>query len=363
MRRSIRFTGSALVLIALLLAMTGVTQAGLKATAVVYAWDQVAAKFQNSNVIINFDGSWVSFLHELNFDKYLYPTDYPDALLPEACPEGGATRWAGEMEYGLYHTDDAPLGAPGFVRTRNWQLVSCDRDGDGDFDNADLSYAPQTAVTPYLGGTFEVLSIDIVTPCTTGNCLNEIVTTFFVNIDNDCDGTPNADLPPGGLCFYAEAQTPLTSEPFWGGPLQARISAGGGDKTVNFDPQPAPTAITLVGFTATPVQDGIALAWETVAEIDSLGFNLYRGDDPHQQDIQLNDVLIPSKAIGTGWGGSYSFLDTEVERGRVYYYWLEEIGLRGSTRYGPVEASTFYRIYLPQVQRRSEAALPSDMRR
>lgn len=348
MSKSVRVFSAALLLTGLLLTATGVTHAGLKATAVVYAWDQVAGKFQNSNVIINFDGSWVSFLHELNFDKYVYPTDYPDAIVAEACPGGGTTRWAGEMEYGLYHTDDAPLNAPGFVETRNWQLVSCDRDGDGDFDNADLSYAPQTAVTPYLGGTFDVLSIDVPTPCTTGNCLEEIVTTFFVNIDSDCDGTPNADLPPGGLCFYAEARTPLTSEPFWSGPLQARISAGGGDKTVNFDPQPVPTGVTLVSFTATPVDDGIALAWETAAEHNFLGFNLYRGDSPDQQDVQLNDSLILSQAPGSSLGDSYFFLDTEVERGRIYYYWLEDVSLDGTRLYGPVEVSTFYRIYLPR---------------
>jgi hypothetical protein len=342
---------SALVLISLLLAMTGVTQAGLKATAVVYAWDQVAGKFQNSNVIIKFDGSWVSFLHELNFDKNVYPTDYDEPLLPEVCPEGGTTAWAGEMEYGLYHTDDSPLGAAGFVQTRNWQLVSCDRDGDGDFDNADLSYAPQTAITPYLGGTFDILSTDVITGCSTGNCLNEIVTTFFVNLDDDCDGTPNADLPPGGICFYAEAQTPYTSDPFWSGPLQARISAGGGDKTVNFDPQPVPTAVTLLSFTATPVEDAIALAWATAAEIDTVGFNLYRGDSPYQRDIQLNDMLILSEAPGSGFGGSYYFLDTDVEKGRIYYYWLEDVSLDGIMLYGPVEASTYYRNYLPLVHR------------
>ncbi|MGD1994779.1 MAG: hypothetical protein PVI59_16420, partial [Anaerolineae bacterium] len=213
------------------------------------------------------------------------------------------------------------------------------------------------SIQPYLGGTFDILSIDEITPCTTGNCLDEIVTTFFVNVDNDCDGTPNADLPPGGVCFYAEAQTPLTSDPFWSGPLQARISAGGGDKTVNFVPEPVVTAVTLMAFTATPVEDDIALAWETATEIDSVGFNLYRGDGPYQQDIQLNDMLIPSQAPGNSLGGSYFFLDTDVEKGRTYYYWLEDVSLEGNTLYGPVQASTYYRIFLPQVQRLSEVDL------
>ena len=43
--------------------------ADLKATAVVYAWDEAAFKFQNSNVVINLDGGWTPFWHELNFDQ------------------------------------------------------------------------------------------------------------------------------------------------------------------------------------------------------------------------------------------------------------------------------------------------------
>ena len=50
----------ALVMVGLLVAPVTV-QADLKATAVVYAWDMVANKFQNSNVIIPWDGTWIPF--------------------------------------------------------------------------------------------------------------------------------------------------------------------------------------------------------------------------------------------------------------------------------------------------------------
>jgi hypothetical protein len=349
MRSSIRLIGSAVAVICVLLALTGAAQAGLKATAVVYAWDEVANRFQNSNVIINFDGSWVSFLHELNFDNDVYPTEYPEAQLPEACPGGGATQWAGEMEYGLYHTDDAPLGAPGFQESRNWQLVSCDRDGDGDFDNADLSLYPPTSVTPYLGGDFQVLSQDVVVPCTTGNCFDEIVTTMFVNLDVDCDGVINDDIPPGGICFYAEARTPLTGTPFWGGPLQARISAGGGDKTVNFAPQEVPTAITLASFTATSLGDEVLLAWETTMEIDNVGFNLYRSESIYGPRTRINDTLIPSQASGLS-GATYTFVDDDVVIGRRYFYWLEDIGIDRATMNGPAVIDVFHQVYLPMVR-------------
>ena len=238
-----------------ILSTTTIALAQLKATAVVYAWDEAVSKFQNSNVVTAPDGTWVSFLHKLNFDDDVSPA------APAVCAAGESTKWAGVMEYGLYHVDNAPAGAPGFQATRNWQLVSCDRDGDNDFDNADLSLAPQTQITPYAGGTLTVISQDVVVPCTTGNCDTEIVTTIFINTDSDCDGTQNADIPAGGLCFYAEAQKPLPSTPSWSNPLQARISAGGGDKTVNFKLEgDVPSAVSVASFTATTLGNAALLA-------------------------------------------------------------------------------------------------------
>ena len=61
----------AIVMVSLLVIPIAV-QADLKATAVVYAWDIVASRFQNSNIIIAWDGTWVPFLHELNFDTDLW---------------------------------------------------------------------------------------------------------------------------------------------------------------------------------------------------------------------------------------------------------------------------------------------------
>jgi hypothetical protein len=315
----------------LLVILIGLSLLLLKATAVVYAWDQAQNKFQNSNVVVAFDGGWVSFLHELNFDTTLYP---------DACGPGTSTEWAGVMEYGLYHEDNAPAEAPGFVKSNAWQVVACDRDGDGDFDNADLSLQPQDAITPYTGGTFEILAKDTVISCTTGNCTTEIVTTIFVNIDNDCDGVPNTDIPSGGLCFYAEGKTPPTGTPFWSGPLQARISAGGGDKTVNFKPLEVPTAVTLASFAATPVEGHVVVEWETASEINNLGFNLYRSTDPDEGYIKLNETLIPSQSPGDILGAYYAYTDSAVEAGLTYYYKLEDIDVYGlRTMHGPVSAT------------------------
>ena len=379
----------ALVMVGLLVIPVAV-QADLKATAVVYAWDIVVAKFQNSNVIIPWDGTWVPFLHELNFDDDLWED-------PRGCADGESTRWAGNMYYGLYYIDDAPLGAPGFQESRKWSLISCDRNGDGSFDNDDLTETP----SPYDRGEWrglqnpplaepwgpyaecdengdycyvdEVNEKDVPTWCTTGNCLAEIVTTIRVNLDQDCDGVVDDLFPviekgddptqwePEMLCFYAEARTPtdtvhdvlpilpeppldppvvLPAPPMlaWSGPLQARISTVGGDKTVNFALE-EPTAVDLASFDAAAQGNGVQLNWETANEIDNVGFNIYRAETQSGQMVKINPYLIASQNLGSAAGAAYSFLDESAVPGATYYYWLEDIDAAGvATRQGPVVA-------------------------
>jgi hypothetical protein len=258
----------------LMMVAAGIAYADLKAVHWVDGWDEKSNKFAHSLNDVTFDGHWVSFLHELDFDNDLYVPTNP-AYPQDACPSspGLSTKWAGVMEFGLYHEDNSPAGAPGWQESREWQLVACDRDGDGDFDNADLAVQPMTNVVPYTGATLTVITKDLTTDCTTGNCTYEIVTTIFINTDSDCDGVQNADLPAGGLCFYAEAETPVVevgSPLLWGGNIQTRISAGGGDKTVNFHVLGAPvTAVTLSSFGATVVRYGSQplAVWAAVATL------------------------------------------------------------------------------------------------
>jgi hypothetical protein len=101
-----------------------------------------------------------------------------------------------------------------------------------------------------------------------------------------------------------------------------------------------PTAVVLASFDATPQDDHILLAWETVAEIDNLGFDLYRSQDAVGPGEQINPERIPSAAPGSSQGFFYEFRDYGVERGRTYYYWLEDVDTAGNrTRHGPVHAA------------------------
>jgi len=299
-------------------------------------------------MIINFDGTWVPFCHELNFDNDLWT---------DACGPDTSTMWAGNMYYGLYNEDNSPAGAPGFQETRNWELVDCDRDGDGNFTIADLKIQPPTyrvtwATCSTTGTYCRLETQDVQTPCTTGKCAYEIVTTFFINLDLDCDGNIDNPLPVAGLCFFAESRTPPppTGGPFWSGPLQARISTVGGDKTVSFKPQP--TVVKLAAFDAAPLGADILVTWETASEFDNLGFNLYRREVGTTDYARLNATLIPSQAPGQGEGAQYAFLDGEVRAGVTYEYLLEDVDMNASrSQHGPVVARAPYAMFLPLVSK------------
>jgi hypothetical protein len=254
--------------------------------------------------------------------------------------------------------DNAPLGAPGFQASRMWSLMSCDRSDDGRFGPGDLTAPPSPYDRPALyaecdsSGTWcyvdEANEQDVPTPCTTGNCLQEIVTTIRVNLDLNCDGVVDPELgvptdPATGhpvlLCFYAQARTPTPEQqaglPRWSNPLQARISTVGGDKTVNF--AVGPTAVELASFEATPQGNGVLLAWETASEIDNVGFNIYRAASQAGELAKLNSYLIVCQHPGATAGAAYAFLDESAAPGATYYYWLEDIDASGAaTKHGPV---------------------------
>jgi hypothetical protein len=120
-----------------------------------------------------------------------------------------------------------------------------------------------------------VITENVLTPCATGTCTNELVTTLYVNLDTDCDGdltdetapglAPNyvsiADaLASGGVCFYAEGKSPCPPWQIWNGQPQARITGIGGTpgaktKTVSYFLDPPYTPVELSSFTARWYED------------------------------------------------------------------------------------------------------------
>ncbi len=101
---------------------------------------------------------------------------------------------------------------------------------------------------------------------------------------------------------------------------------------------PAPTAVELTRFEGWPEGLAIHVEWETVTEIDNLGFNLYRANAADGSYAKLNDEMIPSQAPGSPMGWVYVWLDAAVEAGQTYYYLLEDVDIYGhTTTHGPIQ--------------------------
>jgi len=100
-----------------------------------------------------------------------------------------------------------------------------------------------------------------------------------------------------------------------------------------------PTAVSIAVFGAVPQGEAVLVTWETAAELQNLGFILYRGESPAGPWVKLNAELIPTQNPGASFGASYEWLDSEVTLGAPIYYRLEDVDLSGaSTFHGPVSA-------------------------
>ena len=99
-----------------------------------------------------------------------------------------------------------------------------------------------------------------------------------------------------------------------------------------------PTAVELRWFEVTDANNkAVTLGWETVSEIDNLGFNLYRAETIDGERIKVNAELIPSLVNpGSPSGAVYEYTDTAVRQGEALDKDMatEESG-RDKTRPGP----------------------------
>lgn len=81
----------------------------------------------------------------------------------------------------------------------------------------------------------------------------------------------------------------------------------------------------------------INIEWETASEVDTVGFNILRGETLQGDFTQINDQLIPASTDPLSVN-AYSYTDTNVKAGEIYYYFLEDMETSGITnRHGPLE--------------------------
>jgi Peptidase family C25/Concanavalin A-like lectin/glucanases superfamily/Domain of unknown function (DUF2341) len=107
------------------------------------------------------------------------------------------------------------------------------------------------------------------------------------------------------------------------------------------------TAVTLTSLEALPSDAAVELTWRTGAELDNLGFHLYRSTSEDSPFERITDRIIPGLGSSPA-GASYVYRDTGLANGTTYYYELEDVETTGRTkRHGPVSATPAAGLRLP----------------
>ncbi len=105
-----------------------------------------------------------------------------------------------------------------------------------------------------------------------------------------------------------------------------RIDLQGSGMVDNIRISTEPTAVTLLYFRVDEARKGqVRLSWATSAEIDNVGFNLYRSPTPNIG----KSFKVHTEPAGGGPGGhTYTFTDTPPGDG-PWWYWLADVDTKG----------------------------------
>lgn len=92
-------------------------------------------------------------------------------------------------------------------------------------------------------------------------------------------------------------------------------------------------ALLILAACTAPVR----VEWRTETEMNTAGFNLYRGESPDGPfDVRVNEQLIPPSADPLT-GKAYTYVDTTAQAGVTYYYQLQEVERNGQVNtFGPI---------------------------
>ncbi len=69
----------------------------------------------------------------------------------------------------------------------------------------------------------------------------------------------------------------------------------------------------------------VEITWETATEQNTVGFYIYRSNEPDGEFILVNGNNLIKSLGSPVSGASYTYFDSEVIAGQTYYYVLEEV--------------------------------------
>jgi len=103
-----------------------------------------------------------------------------------------------------------------------------------------------------------------------------------------------------------------------------------------------PVVLSALGAIWHP--NGTKIFWEAISQQGNLGWNIYRAETKDGKFVKINGELI--KGAGTTANPmKYSFIDKDAEKGKVYYYYLEDISFNGEKhRTDPIKSIPLNKI-------------------
>jgi len=112
-----------------------------------------------------------------------------------------------------------------------------------------------------------------------------------------------------------------------------------------------PTALRLVSLVARETTSGVAVEWGARVDSTTFGFEVYRGPDG---DFANAVAVTEGVILTSSQDDIYRFVDTTVQIGQVYTYWIvERLQDQQTIPYGPAGIVTegVQQIFLPFVRR------------
>lgn len=113
-----------------------------------------------------------------------------------------------------------------------------------------------------------------------------------------------------------------------------------------------PTGVRVT-FNGLDQSDGILLYWDMSQGGDILGFNVWRSTSIDGAQTQVNgDMILTKLPPGSGGETSYDLLDSIVEPGVTYYYWLELVDIQSGQENqveGPVQVLQSWYGFMPMI--------------
>jgi len=92
----------------------------------------------------------------------------------------------------------------------------------------------------------------------------------------------------------------------------------------------ATTAVALDSASISRSSEGAVIEWQTVSELDHLGFHIQRREDRNLTWTQLTDTPIPSPSPGAPEGQSYRWVDATIDDNAFYHYRIDGVDLQGN---------------------------------